>query len=411
MLCFLFRARPLTSHSVPSHFLQSQASGLPASSFLVKQLSPGSVVVDCEIYPDYDNPMSPDPESAARILEAQVHEPDSRLRAGWLTTFISSLTVSHLPGDDQVEFNGNFEFHSHSPVFPTVDESNRIPESTPAQGFFKFAYPRFEGGHEFQTQWAAPHQQHWPPPPREVLPSLSGPDAAQQGWVPLENAFEVSNYEQQPRQLPGQFEMMDGVAEELNYDAAPWQQWVPTSDLPLASAIHGMVDGHYDGVGPIPPDTIDFSQYETDRPPREMLSSRPPGRDIRRSASPRRSHIENDIIERGSGIWNYGGWERAKESHGRRKAGSEDRGRHRLEGATPSKGRLGRRDLLRGTSAGNRKGGRDQERKEGKGKSRTRRHRHESKQGRSEREEDEDMYFDGNSGLVRVPPAHPQVSL
>ena len=73
--------------------------------------------------------------------------------------------------------------------------------------------------------------------------------------------------------------------------------------------------------------------------------------------------------------------------------------------------------MFRSTSAENRKGGRDKERKEGKGtSSRTRRHRHESKQGRLESEEREDMYGDGDTyddgdiGLLRVPPAQAQVS-
>ena len=71
----------------------ANASGLPPSSFVLKRLSPGSVLVDCDIHPDPAQ-RGPDPVSAAIILEQQTRDPNSQLRTGSLTRFASGMTIS-----------------------------------------------------------------------------------------------------------------------------------------------------------------------------------------------------------------------------------------------------------------------------------------------------------------------------
>ena len=71
----------------------ANACGLPPSSFVLKRLSPGSVLVDCDIHPDPAQ-RGPDPVSAAISLEQQTRDPNSPLRAGSLTRFASGITIS-----------------------------------------------------------------------------------------------------------------------------------------------------------------------------------------------------------------------------------------------------------------------------------------------------------------------------
>ena len=95
----------------------ANASGLPPSSFVLKRLSPGSVLVDCDIYPDPAQ-RGPDPVSAAINLEQQTHDPNSKLRAGSLTRFASGIAIS------QSQRVGSF-----SPFSSTM--SPRTPASYP----------------------------------------------------------------------------------------------------------------------------------------------------------------------------------------------------------------------------------------------------------------------------------------
>ena len=66
----------------------SEASGLPASSFVVKRMSPGSVIVDVDVIPA---PHGPSPADAAAEIERQFSDINSRLRAGSLTGKIKAV--------------------------------------------------------------------------------------------------------------------------------------------------------------------------------------------------------------------------------------------------------------------------------------------------------------------------------
>jgi hypothetical protein len=70
----------------------ANACQLPPSSFVVKRLSPGSVIVLCEIYPD-NGRLGPDPGSAAADLQEQAGHAESKLRKGSLTRFISEINI------------------------------------------------------------------------------------------------------------------------------------------------------------------------------------------------------------------------------------------------------------------------------------------------------------------------------
>ena len=75
----------------------ANASGLPPSSFVIKRLCPGSVIVYCDIHPDPSD-RGPDPESAAINLQQQVGNPASVLRSGSLTQFITGFVISGSAG-------------------------------------------------------------------------------------------------------------------------------------------------------------------------------------------------------------------------------------------------------------------------------------------------------------------------
>jgi len=69
----------------------SEASSLPASSFVVKHMSPGSVIVDVVVIPA---PYGPAPADAAAEIERQFSDINSTLRAGSLTGKIKSVALS-----------------------------------------------------------------------------------------------------------------------------------------------------------------------------------------------------------------------------------------------------------------------------------------------------------------------------
>jgi len=69
----------------------SNASGLPPTNFIVKNLAPGSVLVETEIQSD-GNTRGVDLETVARDLEKQSTDPFSRLRSGAITRFTESIT-------------------------------------------------------------------------------------------------------------------------------------------------------------------------------------------------------------------------------------------------------------------------------------------------------------------------------
>ena len=70
----------------------SHASGLPPANFKVKNMSPGSILVDTEIKPDVTGKF-PDPATVAKDLERQVHDVNSPLRSGTITRYAQSITM------------------------------------------------------------------------------------------------------------------------------------------------------------------------------------------------------------------------------------------------------------------------------------------------------------------------------
>ena len=88
---------PRNSHqreAFANHLCQdlSNASGLPATYFLIKDMSPGSVLVMTEIRANESN-MAISPEAVARDLERQATDPRSKLRSGGITRFTESITL------------------------------------------------------------------------------------------------------------------------------------------------------------------------------------------------------------------------------------------------------------------------------------------------------------------------------
>ena len=69
----------------------SRAARISADSIKIKEMTPGSVNVAMEFYPDSSG--GPDPHSAALDLKKQVNEPDSALRSAPTTGAAVSVTV------------------------------------------------------------------------------------------------------------------------------------------------------------------------------------------------------------------------------------------------------------------------------------------------------------------------------
>jgi hypothetical protein len=73
----------------------ANASGvLMPSSFLIKNVCPGSVIADVELQSTHEGP---DPHDVARELEAQATDARSPLRAGIITRFTESITLIPVP--------------------------------------------------------------------------------------------------------------------------------------------------------------------------------------------------------------------------------------------------------------------------------------------------------------------------
>jgi hypothetical protein len=77
----------------------ARASQQPERLFLVKKLSPGSIIVDLDILPDPSG-KSKDPSTIAHDLERQAKDPNSLLRSGKITSSISSLLVGFVHSTD-----------------------------------------------------------------------------------------------------------------------------------------------------------------------------------------------------------------------------------------------------------------------------------------------------------------------
>lgn len=77
----------------------ARASNQPASLFLIKNLSPGSIIVDVDIFPDSSG-NSKEPSVIAQDLERQAKDPNSLLRSGKLSSCTSTLLVVPVPSTD-----------------------------------------------------------------------------------------------------------------------------------------------------------------------------------------------------------------------------------------------------------------------------------------------------------------------
>jgi len=70
----------------------ASASGLPPANFRIKNVSPGSIILDIEVMPD---PSAPGTHVlAAKGLAEQAVDPSSKLRSGKLTSHATRVTVT-----------------------------------------------------------------------------------------------------------------------------------------------------------------------------------------------------------------------------------------------------------------------------------------------------------------------------
>jgi DNA repair exonuclease SbcCD ATPase subunit len=76
----------------------ANASGMAATNFKVRNMSPGSVIVDIRVFPDAVRGL--DPEHVVKDLEAQADDAGSQLMNGILTRYTQSLTLSARPGSN-----------------------------------------------------------------------------------------------------------------------------------------------------------------------------------------------------------------------------------------------------------------------------------------------------------------------
>ena len=92
----------------------SQATSVHSNRFLIKKVSPGSVIVDLEIVKNFNSwDMGPEPQHVAADLERQVNDPNSPLRNGWLTCYAVAIVFpSYLPS-----FPGDPEQTSYKQTF------------------------------------------------------------------------------------------------------------------------------------------------------------------------------------------------------------------------------------------------------------------------------------------------------
>ena len=78
----------------------SNASDLPSTSFRVKSLSKGSVIVKMEVSPDAHS-IGPNPADVVNKLGLQVKDPKSRLKSGVLTAYASNIQLKIPAGTPQ----------------------------------------------------------------------------------------------------------------------------------------------------------------------------------------------------------------------------------------------------------------------------------------------------------------------
>jgi hypothetical protein len=92
----------------------SNACGLSSEHFCITKIAPGSILLDIEIWPDIAGGSS---EHVAQSLVVQVHDPRSRLRAGSLTQYVTSIT-----------------FHGGVDVAIGTHQLPKTPVATPSPG-------------------------------------------------------------------------------------------------------------------------------------------------------------------------------------------------------------------------------------------------------------------------------------
>ena len=369
-----------------SYFPQARASGLPSSSFFVNRLSPGSVVVDCEIYPDHDRRSSLDPGSAARLLESQAYEADSVLRSGSLTCFITSFVVASVPSRGREAFQDAFS----APAYPPAGHG--YGENMPGQyedGMIPMPMNVPPPGPD-QPVRGPSHHPNWPPPPREVLAGIEEQQQQQQqlqqqhqlqhhlqGWVPLlpvpagaeEPSFDENPWqfapgfpeeEQRTRQPPPHLPPMPEMVQHQQawqhhncegYDGGAWRPPPRTPLMPEMGQHQRSWQHHnaevYDGGARQTSDRTDFSAYQDSGMPVSRRAHNPDARHRMRRKSPtRKSKRTDSAVMDGWMDWgamddewgNDGKWERTtrpdagmqREGHSG-KAGHGDRRKPRDE--------------------------------------------------------------------------------
>ena len=352
-----------------SYFPQARASGLPSSSFFVKRLSPGSVIADCEIYPDHDRPSSLDPGSAARLLESQAYETDSVLRSGSLTCFITSFVVARMPSRRREAFEDPF----FAPAYPPAGHG--YGENMPGQ---------YEDGmipmpmnvpplSPDQPVWGPSHHPNWPPRPREMLATrgLGGEEQQQQqqqlqlqlqlqGWAGAEepnfdeNPWQLApgfpEEEERTRQTPPHLHLMPDMGQHQQawqhhdwegYDGGAWRPPPHTPLMPEMGQHQQSWQHHngevYDGGARQTSDRTDFSAYQDSAMPVSRRAHDPDARHrLRRKSSTRKSKRTGSAVRDG---WMDGGamdnewgndekWQVTRRDAGLRREGHSEKAGH-----------------------------------------------------------------------------------
>jgi hypothetical protein len=138
------------------------SAGLPPSCFVIKRLSPGSVLVDFDIHPDPSG-RGPDPASAAQDLEQQSHNPASPLRQASLSRFVAAITISD--GRSQMMRGTMTPFTT---TMPPVTSSLPFTSPVPSTSAQPLSSPALSPRATTSSPWKAP-------PPPQTLSALSSP--------------------------------------------------------------------------------------------------------------------------------------------------------------------------------------------------------------------------------------------
>ena len=105
----------------------ANASGMPATNFKVRNMSPGSVMVDIRVLPNPSRGF--DPEHVVKDLEAQADDAGSQLMNGILTRYTQSLALSARPGSDS-DFLSEQDFASPRGTYSEASQSLGVTSSS-----------------------------------------------------------------------------------------------------------------------------------------------------------------------------------------------------------------------------------------------------------------------------------------